>query len=182
MNLERYEEALTDLKKVRSLAPKEACVHFQLGKVYMKLGRDRKALLHFNIAMDLNRDSKDYHTIKTHIERLHIRGVKDPKPSAEAGSVAGTGGGGIGGAARRGSGTDEHDNRVNGLAAATGDRGSATAANADMPTQSTVAAHLLAPGGLPGSPQAGSTTAQQRMMHAAGGGSGYVQQQQLPAA
>merc|ERR1719440_2418149 len=43
----------------------------------MKLQRDRKALLHFNIAMDLNRDSKDYHTIKTHIERLHIRGVKE---------------------------------------------------------------------------------------------------------
>jgi len=77
MALERYDEALDDLKKVRCLAPKEACVHFQLGKVYMKLGRDRKALLHFNIAMDLNRDSKDYHTIKTHIERLHIRGVTE---------------------------------------------------------------------------------------------------------
>mmetsp|Transcript_90650 Transcript_90650/g.166077 ORF Transcript_90650/g.166077 Transcript_90650/m.166077 type:complete len:690 (-) Transcript_90650:30-2099(-) len=75
--LERFDEALDDLKKVRCLAPKEACVHFQLGKVYMKLGRDRKALLHFNIAMDLNRDSKDYHTIKTHIERLHIRGVTE---------------------------------------------------------------------------------------------------------
>merc|ERR1712230_340292 len=78
MSLERYEEALSDLKKVRCLAPKEAAVHFQLGKVYMKLQRDRKALLHFNIAMDLNRDSKDYHTIKTHIERLHIRGVREP--------------------------------------------------------------------------------------------------------
>merc|ERR1719229_2140071 len=43
----------------------------------MKLQRDKKALLHFNIAMDLSRDSKDYHTIKTYIERLHIRGVKD---------------------------------------------------------------------------------------------------------
>ncbi|CAE7288176.1 CDC27, partial [Symbiodinium pilosum] len=70
ISLERYEEALTDLKKVRCLAPKEACVHFQLGKVYMKLQKDRKALYHFNIAMDLNRDSKDYHTIKTHIEKL----------------------------------------------------------------------------------------------------------------
>mmetsp|Transcript_33196 Transcript_33196/g.75113 ORF Transcript_33196/g.75113 Transcript_33196/m.75113 type:complete len:862 (+) Transcript_33196:92-2677(+) len=77
MTLERFDEALADLKKVRCLAPKEACVHFQLGKVYMKLQRDKKALLHFNIAMDLNRDSKDYHTIKTHIEQLHIRGVKE---------------------------------------------------------------------------------------------------------
>mmetsp|Transcript_17303 Transcript_17303/g.49155 ORF Transcript_17303/g.49155 Transcript_17303/m.49155 type:complete len:744 (+) Transcript_17303:67-2298(+) len=77
MKLERYEEALSDLKKVRCLAPKEACVHFQLGQVYMKLQRDRKALLHFNIAMDLNRDSKDDHTIRTHIERLHIRGIRE---------------------------------------------------------------------------------------------------------
>jgi len=77
ISLDRYEEALADLKKVRCLAPKEACVHFQLGKVYMKLQKDRKALYHFNIAMDLNRDSKDYHTIKTHIEKLHIRGVSE---------------------------------------------------------------------------------------------------------
>ncbi|CAJ1367063.1 unnamed protein product [Effrenium voratum] len=76
-SLERYEEALADLKKVRCLAPKEASVHFQLGKVYMKLQKDRKALFHFNIAMDLNRDSKDYHTIKTNIEKLHLHGISE---------------------------------------------------------------------------------------------------------
>eukprot|EP00933_Yihiella_yeosuensis_P042419 TRINITY_DN36995_c0_g1_i1.p1 TRINITY_DN36995_c0_g1~~TRINITY_DN36995_c0_g1_i1.p1 ORF type:complete len:757 (+),score=108.29 TRINITY_DN36995_c0_g1_i1:75-2345(+) len=81
ISLNRNEEALEDLKKVRSLAPKEASVHFQLGKVYQKLQIDRKALFHFNIAMDLNRDSKDYHTIKTEIERLHVRGFRDPEPS-----------------------------------------------------------------------------------------------------
>lgn len=97
MALDRYEEALADLKKVRCMAPKEACVHFQLGKVYMRLKRDRKALLHFNIAMDLNRDSKDYHTIKTHIERLHLRGVRETdalalgaEPSAAGASAATT--------------------------------------------------------------------------------------------
>merc|ERR1719375_1668025 len=77
MSLERFEEALEDLKRVRCLSPKEACVHFQLGKVYTKLRRDRKALLHFNMAMDLNRDSKDYHTVRTHIERLHIKDAGD---------------------------------------------------------------------------------------------------------
>eukprot|EP00435_Cladocopium_sp_Y103_P069186 s44_g32.t2 len=82
MSLERFDEALSDLKKVRCLAPKEACVHFQLGKVYMKLQKDRKALFHFNIAMDLNRDSKDYHTIKMHIEKLHIRGISE-EPTGE---------------------------------------------------------------------------------------------------
>lgn len=86
IGLERYEEALADLKKVRCLAPKEACVHFQLGKVYMKLQKDRKALFHFNIAMDLNRDSKDYHTIKTHIEKLHIRGISEEPTGDTAGA------------------------------------------------------------------------------------------------
>jgi len=78
ITLERFDEALEALKKVHSISPKEACVHFQLGKVYMILQYHRKALHHFNAAMDLNRDSKDYHTIKMHIERLHLRGVTQP--------------------------------------------------------------------------------------------------------
>jgi len=89
MSLDRFDEALSDLKKVRCLAPKEACVHFQLGKVYMKLQKDRKALFHFNIAMDLNRDSKDYHTIKMHIEKLHIRGISE-EPTGSTGEVTGS--------------------------------------------------------------------------------------------
>lgn len=89
MSLDRFDEALSDLKKVRCLAPKEACVHFQLGKVYMKLQKDRKALFHFNIAMDLNRDSKDYHTIKMHMEKLHIRGISE-EPTGSTGEVTGS--------------------------------------------------------------------------------------------
>lgn len=57
-------------------------MHFLLGKVYMELKRDRNALEHFNIAMDLNRDSKDYHTIKTKIEQLkHVAELQDPEPT-----------------------------------------------------------------------------------------------------
>eukprot|EP00927_Polykrikos_kofoidii_P036914 TRINITY_DN31119_c0_g1_i1.p1 TRINITY_DN31119_c0_g1~~TRINITY_DN31119_c0_g1_i1.p1 ORF type:complete len:795 (+),score=125.07 TRINITY_DN31119_c0_g1_i1:125-2509(+) len=82
ISLERYEEALVDLKMVRCLAPKEACVHFQLGKVYMKLRKDRQALIHFNLAMDLSRDSKDYHTVKTHIEQLNLREADSADDSA----------------------------------------------------------------------------------------------------
>merc|ERR1712129_83184 len=84
MALERYDEALVDLEKVLQLAPKEACVHFQMGEAYQKQRQDRKALLHFNKAMDLNRDSKDYHTIKVHIERLQIRGIRDTDSSGAA--------------------------------------------------------------------------------------------------
>ncbi|CAK0801551.1 unnamed protein product [Prorocentrum cordatum] len=75
MSVERYEDALAALREVVALAPKDSAVHFQIGKVYMKLQQDQNALVHFNAAMDLNRDSKDYHIIKTHIEQLHVRGA-----------------------------------------------------------------------------------------------------------
>ncbi|CAD7936431.1 unnamed protein product [Amoebophrya sp. A25] len=75
MSLERYADALADLERVRNLAPKEACVYFQLGKVHDKLGNTKQAFLCFHVAMDLNKDSKDYHTIKTHIERLPSLGT-----------------------------------------------------------------------------------------------------------
>lgn len=68
------------MQRVCCLAPKEACAHFQIGKVYIKLGKDKQALLHLNIAMDLNKDNKDYHIIKTHIEGLNL---KNDEGSAE---------------------------------------------------------------------------------------------------
>eukprot|EP00397_Hematodinium_sp_SG-2012_P013573 GEMP01013788.1.p1 GENE.GEMP01013788.1~~GEMP01013788.1.p1 ORF type:complete len:645 (+),score=132.39 GEMP01013788.1:132-2066(+) len=96
----KFPEALRDLEKLRALAPKEAPVHYELGKVYMKLQCDKKALLHFNIAMDLNKDSKDYHQIKQYIEKLHVRpGVQNDA------SVSSSGGNSVGGndLSRRGS-------------------------------------------------------------------------------
>lgn len=74
MNQERYAEALVDLEVLRARAPKEGTIHSQLGKVHQKLGQDRQALLHFNIAMDLNKESsKDYHQLKFQISTLQLR-------------------------------------------------------------------------------------------------------------
>lgn len=70
MSLQRHGEALRDLERVRNLAPKEACVYFQLGKVYEKMGLVRKAFEALHTALNLHKDSKDYHTIKAHLERL----------------------------------------------------------------------------------------------------------------
>lgn len=82
MGLERYEEALADLKRVRCLAPKEASVHFELGRAYMELRQDWKALQHFTFALDLNQDCKDNNTISAHIERL--QGLAQPEPPEPA--------------------------------------------------------------------------------------------------
>jgi len=166
MSLERFEEALLDLKKVRYLAPKEACVHFQLGKVYMKLQKDRKALLHFNIAMDLNRDSKDYHTIKTHIERLHIRGVKDvesERPMPCVGGVSIPVGGGGGGGPGTGMGRRSQGGRYSAASvSSTGDDrergdGRATSAGVGGDDQLLALSHLFVP--RPSQYGGGSSTA-----------------------
>ena len=50
MKLERFEEALEQLEAVRDCAPREASVHFLLGKVCKKLGRVEEALGHFTTA------------------------------------------------------------------------------------------------------------------------------------
>ena len=70
MGLSRYVEALQSLQHAKLLSPKEACVSFQLGRVCEALGRGREAVRHYNEAMDLNTDSKDFHTIRAAIERL----------------------------------------------------------------------------------------------------------------
>ena len=70
MGMGEWKEAAECLEETKRLAPREACVRFQLGKVYAELGEEREALQHFNAALDLNKDSRDHHTIKTHIEGL----------------------------------------------------------------------------------------------------------------
>lgn len=69
MTLGDYDTALTELEVVRDSAPKEASVHFLLGKVCKKLGRLSEAMRHFTHALDL--DPKDNNLIKTAIDRLN---------------------------------------------------------------------------------------------------------------
>lgn len=61
----RSAEAVTELQKAQTVAPREPCVHFQLGRAYANSGDSQRALLHFTMAMDLcgAKDSKDHQII-----------------------------------------------------------------------------------------------------------------------
>ena len=76
ISLERYPEALESLYLVLDSAPREASVHFLIGKVHKKLGDSYKAMVHFVRALDL--DPKDNNLIKQQIDRLdEVDGEED---------------------------------------------------------------------------------------------------------
>jgi len=62
------QSALQVLNDVLSMAPREASVHFLLGKVYNKLKKYDKALMHFTKTLDL--DPKDKNIVKSMIDKL----------------------------------------------------------------------------------------------------------------
>lgn len=66
--LNRLEDALAELEKVRDAVPREATVHFAMGKVWKRLGRSDVAMRCFLSAMDL--DPKDSQMIKTALDKL----------------------------------------------------------------------------------------------------------------
>lgn len=68
MSMDRPNDALAELEKVRAAAPKEASVHFNMGKVYKRMGKPEKALRCFLTALDL--DPKDNNLIKAAMDRL----------------------------------------------------------------------------------------------------------------
>jgi len=68
MSLDRPNEALAELEKVRDAAPREASVHFAMGRVLKRLGRPEQAMRCFLTALDL--DPKDNNLIKAAIDRL----------------------------------------------------------------------------------------------------------------
>lgn len=65
MSLDRPQEALLELEKVRSAAPREASVHFNMGKVLKRLGQPEKAMRCFLTALDL--DPKDNNLVKASV-------------------------------------------------------------------------------------------------------------------
>jgi anaphase-promoting complex subunit 3 len=57
---------------VQDLAPREASVWFQMGKIYKRLDMPDEALRHFSHALDLKPSSGDANLIKAAIEKLHV--------------------------------------------------------------------------------------------------------------
>ena len=68
MSMDRSHEALVELEKVRDAAPREASVHFAMGRVLKRLGRPEQAMRCFLTALDL--DPKDNNLIKVAMDRL----------------------------------------------------------------------------------------------------------------
>jgi len=66
--LHRPAEAYAELVKVRDSAPREAAVHFAMGKVLKRLGRPQEAITSFLTAMDL--DPKDNQIIKSAMDKI----------------------------------------------------------------------------------------------------------------
>ncbi len=62
---------------MQNLAPQEASVWFQMGKLYKKLNQVDEALQHFNAALDLKPSSADMNLIKSSIEKVQISADSD---------------------------------------------------------------------------------------------------------
>jgi anaphase-promoting complex subunit 3 len=63
---------LTWVPCAQELAPKEASIWFQMGKIYKKKRLNDDALAHFRIALDLKPSSNDLNLIKSAIEKLNL--------------------------------------------------------------------------------------------------------------
>ena len=62
---------------VQEIAPNEASVWFQMGKIFKKLEQHSEALQHFNTALDLKPSSSDSNMIKSAIEKIKISDESD---------------------------------------------------------------------------------------------------------
>ena len=65
---DQLEDALEELLLVEQAAPKEPPVHAMMGQIYQRLGNVQQAMLHLNIALDL--DPKEANTIKVRMTHL----------------------------------------------------------------------------------------------------------------
>jgi len=92
--LGRHEEAIDELRRAQGLAPRESCVHFQLGRAHVKSGDSQRALLHFTMAMDLSgaKDSKDHQVVA--MAQLELQRAADARREPELASPAALAGGG----------------------------------------------------------------------------------------
>jgi len=85
-SLGQHAEAVDELKRAQGLAPREPCVHFQLGKAHVGAGNRREALIHFSTAMDLSSSdkSRDHHLITSAQEEIRKAVGEDEEDVAVA--------------------------------------------------------------------------------------------------
>ena len=57
---------------VQDIAPREASVWFQMGRIYKRLDQPDQALAHFCTALDLKPSASDANLIKAAIEKIRL--------------------------------------------------------------------------------------------------------------
>ncbi|CDO95040.1 unnamed protein product [Kluyveromyces dobzhanskii CBS 2104] len=72
LNMGQYSSALQNFKKLETLTPDEAHVHFLLGNLYQIVGKKQDAMNQYTIAMNL--DPKGSQLIKEAMEKCHEQG------------------------------------------------------------------------------------------------------------
>ncbi|KAK9825199.1 hypothetical protein WJX81_006564 [Elliptochloris bilobata] len=72
LGLERFHDALAELEALRDIAPREASVWFQMGRIYKRLDQPDQALAHFCTALDLKPSAGDVNLIKAAIEKIRV--------------------------------------------------------------------------------------------------------------
>jgi anaphase-promoting complex subunit 3 len=75
VSLEEYELALLELEQVKEFAPREASVHFLMGRIHKRLNQPDAAMMRFITALDL--DPKDRNLVKSAIDKLHAPNGED---------------------------------------------------------------------------------------------------------
>ena len=69
-NITSFSSPMLGVMRMQDIAPREASVWFQMGKIYKRLERPDQALQHFCHALDLKPSSGDANLIKAAIEKL----------------------------------------------------------------------------------------------------------------
>jgi anaphase-promoting complex subunit 3 len=58
--------------RMQSIAPREASVYFQMGKIFKRLDLGEEAMGAFTTALDLKPSSTDVNLIKSAIEKINV--------------------------------------------------------------------------------------------------------------
>lgn len=70
LSLNQLKLAIEELESLSEIEPKESSIYSLLGDIYKKLDQKHKALLNYNMALDLENPQKENQLIKTQMLRL----------------------------------------------------------------------------------------------------------------
>ncbi|VAI78543.1 unnamed protein product [Triticum turgidum subsp. durum] len=72
VGLQKYQEALDELERLREIAPHESSMYALMGKIYKQLNILDKAVFCFGVALDLKPPAADLAIIKSAMEKVHL--------------------------------------------------------------------------------------------------------------